>query len=180
MTRCRSTRSLWYPARRLGDRFTATGWMARPFNADSVSFDLGLDAREFHLIGNKRLADLYVTGNVTWKGTDQASSATGTRRCRSRHHRAAGNVGQGTVQHRRLARTRHRQRRRRTTRPPADGPRARFVRGLSAENVSVVMGPDVWLRSQDADIKLTGCGEPHGGARETVQRRPAGTDRRPA
>jgi translocation and assembly module TamB len=35
-------------------------------------------------------------------------------------------------------------------------PATRFVRGLSAENVRVVMGPDVWLRSQDADIKLTG------------------------
>jgi translocation and assembly module TamB len=36
-------------------------------------------------------------------------------------------------------------------------PATRFLRGLSAENVSVVMGPDVWLRSQDADIKLTGA-----------------------
>jgi translocation and assembly module TamB len=35
-------------------------------------------------------------------------------------------------------------------------PAARFIRGLSAENVRVVMGNDVWLRSQDADIKLTG------------------------
>ncbi|MGH9386452.1 MAG: translocation/assembly module TamB domain-containing protein, partial [Vicinamibacterales bacterium] len=36
-------------------------------------------------------------------------------------------------------------------------PATRFVRGLSAENVRVSMGPDVWLRSQDADIKLTGA-----------------------
>jgi translocation and assembly module TamB len=36
-------------------------------------------------------------------------------------------------------------------------PAGRFLRGLSAENVSVVMGNDVWLRSQDADIKLTGA-----------------------
>jgi len=36
-------------------------------------------------------------------------------------------------------------------------PAGRFLRGLSAENVSVVMGNDVWLRSQDSDIKLTGA-----------------------
>jgi len=138
------------------DRFRATGWMARPFNRDSVAFDLGFSTREFHLVGNRRLADLYVTSDVQWRGTDQASSATGV-----------VFVDRGTI-----------------TLPETSDkelfsvedwrelgidsalvgqlgllptPASRFVRGLSAENVRVAMGPDVWLRSQDADIKLTGA-----------------------
>jgi translocation and assembly module TamB len=137
------------------DRFTATGWVARPFNADSVAFDLDLEAREFHAIGNRRLADLFVTANVSWRGTDQASSATG-----------AIVVDRGTIA---LPETSDKELfsiedwRELGIDSAVVGrlgllptPATRFVRGLSAENVTVVMGNDVWLRSQDADIKLTG------------------------
>ncbi len=140
----------------LTDRFRANGWIARPFNADSVSFDLGLDAREFHLIGNRRLADLFVTGQVKWAGTDQASSATGSIV-----------VDRGTIT---LPETSDKELfsvedwRELGIDSAAVGrlgllprPAGRFLRGLSAENVSLVMGNDVWLRSQDADIKLTGA-----------------------
>jgi translocation and assembly module TamB len=138
------------------DRFTASGWIARPFNADSVSFNLRMLAEEFHLIGDRRLADLYVTANVTWAGTDQASSATG---------RVV--VDRGTIA---LPETSDKELfsvedwRELGIDSALVGqlgllprPATRFVRGLSAENVQVVMGPDVWLRSQDADIKLTGA-----------------------
>ena len=137
------------------NRFTATGWIARPFNADSVSFDLTANANEFHLVGNRRLADLFVTANVTWKGTDLASSAGGQVL-----------VDRGTIV---LPETSDKELfsiedwKELGIDSAAVGrlgllpqPATRFLRGLSAENVRVVMGNDVWLRSQDADIKLTG------------------------
>lgn len=140
----------------LNDRFTASGWIARPFNADSVSFDLKMLAREFHLIGDRRLADLYVTADVEWRGTDLVSSATGTvvvdrgiialpetsdKELFSIEDWRELGIDSALVGQLGLL--------------PA--PATRFVRGLSAENVRVVMGPDVWLRSQDADIKLAGA-----------------------
>src|SRR5688500_10689108 len=137
------------------NRFTANGFIARPFNADSVSFDLTAIANEFHLVGNQRVADLFVTANVQWKGTDLASSATG-----------AVVVDRGRIV---LPETSDKELfsiedwRELGIDSAAVGrlgllpqPGARFLRGLSAENVRVVMGNDVWLRSQDADIKLTG------------------------
>jgi translocation and assembly module TamB len=139
----------------LANRFTAEGWMARPFNRDSVSFDLAMHANEFHVIGNKNLADLLITARVDWEGTDQASSARGVVFVnRGEIALPAGTdkelfpledwkelgIDSALVGRLGLLPT----------------PAARFVRGLSAENVNVVMGPDVWLRSQDADIKLTG------------------------
>lgn len=140
----------------LSDRFTASGWIARPFNADSVSFDLAMSAREFHAIGSRTLADLFITADVTWRGTDQASSATGT-----------VVVDRGTIA---LPETSDKELfsvedwRELGIDSALVGslgllprPATRFVRGLSAENVRVVMGNDVWLRSQDADIKLTGA-----------------------
>jgi translocation and assembly module TamB len=140
---------------RLSDRFTASGWLARPFNKDSVAFNLRMQAQEFHLIGDRSLADLYISANVLWQGTDQASSATGTvvvdrgtialpetsdKDLFSVEDWRELGIDSAVVGRLGLLPT----------------PATRFVRGLSAENVRVVMGPDVWLRSQDADIKLTG------------------------
>jgi translocation and assembly module TamB len=140
----------------LSNRFSGSGWIARPFNADSVSFDLTMSAREFHAIGNRRLADLFITADVAWRGTDQASSATGV-----------VVVDRGTIA---LPETSDKELfsiedwRELGIDSALVGrlgllprPATRFVRGLSAENVRVVMGNDVWLRSQDADIKLTGA-----------------------
>ena len=137
------------------NRFTTTGWIARPFNADSVAFELNMLANAFHLMGNKRLADLYVTGNVAWAGTDLASSASGRI-----------TVDQGDIA---LPETSDKELfsiedwKELGIDSAAVGrlgllprPAARFIRGLSANNVQVVMGNNVWLRSQDADIKLTG------------------------
>ena len=139
------------------NRFTTTGWIARPFNADSVSFDLDMIAIAFHLLGNKRLADITLTGRVEWKGTDQASSATGNLEV------TKGDIALPETSDKELYSL------------PSDWrelgidsvavgrlgllprPATRFLRGLSAENVRVEMGNDVWLRSQDADIKLTGA-----------------------
>ena len=137
------------------NRFMATGFVARPFNADSVSFDLTMNANEFHLLGNRRLADLTVTGLVQWKGTDLASSATGNvvvdrgrialpetsdKDLFSIDDWKALGIDSAAVGRLGLL----------------PQPASRFLRGLSAENVRVTMGNDVWLRSQDADIKLTG------------------------
>jgi translocation and assembly module TamB len=139
----------------LSNRFTATGWMARPFNRDSVAFDLHMRAREFNFIDNRRLADLDVTANVEWRGTDLASSATGVvtvdrgdivlpetsdKDLFSIEDWRELGIDSSLVGRLGLLPT----------------PGTRFIRGLSAENVRVQMGPDVWLRSQDADIKLTG------------------------
>jgi translocation and assembly module TamB len=140
----------------LSNRFSATGFVARPFNEDSVSFDLRVRAQRFHLINDRRVADLEVTANVEWRGTDLASSATGIvvvdrgeialpetsdKELFSVEDWKDLGIDSAAVSRLGLM------------------PRAgtRFIRGLSAENVQVVMGPDVWLRSQDADIKLTGA-----------------------
>ncbi len=139
----------------LSDRFTATGQVIRPFNEDSVAFDLSLRADHFHAIGNKNLADLFITARVDWKGTDQASSATGQ-----------VFVDQGEIA---LPETSDKELfsiedwRELGIDSAVVGrlgllprPATRFIRGLSAENVRIVMGPNVWLRSKDADIKLAG------------------------
>jgi translocation and assembly module TamB len=115
-----------------------------------------MSANEFHAIGNRRLADLFVTADVKWRGTDQTSSATGEVL-----------VDRGTIA---LPETSDKELfsledwRELGIDSALVGrlgilprPATRFVRGLSAENVRVVMGNDVWLRSQDADIKLTGA-----------------------
>ena len=139
----------------LSNRFNATGWVARPFNEDSVSFNLAMRADRFHIIGSKNLADLDVTARVDWEGTDQASSARGNvyvdrgrialpetsdKELFSIEDWRELGLDSALVGQLGLLPT----------------PATRFLRGLSAENVSIVMGPDVWLRSQDADIKLTG------------------------
>jgi translocation and assembly module TamB len=115
-----------------------------------------MNARAFHLLGNKRLADLIVTANVAWRGTDLASSASGV-----------VTVDKGEIA---LPETSDKELfsiedwRELGIDSAAVGrlgllprPATRFIRGLSAENVQVRMGNDVWLRSQDADIKLTGA-----------------------
>jgi translocation and assembly module TamB len=139
----------------LTDRFSATGQIVRPFNEDSVSFDLTIRADHFHAIGNKNLADLFITARVDWRGTDQASSAT----------------GQVFVDEGRIALPETSDKELFSVEDWKElgldsalvgqlgllpQPATRFIRGLSAENVRVVMGPNVWLRSQDADIKLGG------------------------
>lgn len=141
---------------RLDQRFTADGFIARPFNRDSISFNLALFANEFRAVDRRNLAEnLDVTANVDWRGTDLASSASGTITV------DRGDIALPETSDKELF-------------PFEDWrelgidsavvgrlgllprPGARFIRGLSANNVRVVMGPDVWLRSQDADIKLTG------------------------
>lgn len=141
----------------LSNRFSATGWIARPFNADSVSFDLRMQAQEFHLINNRQLADLFVTANVVWRGTDLASSATGEVVV------DRGNIVLPETSDKELFSIEDwRDLGIDSTLVGRLGlllptPGTRFIRGLSAEAVQVRMGPDVWLRSQDADIKLTGA-----------------------
>ena len=136
--------------------FRASGWVAHPMHRDSVGFDLEMVARRFHAIGLSRtVADLMVTADVAWKGNERLSVGTGT-----------VYVDEGTIA---LPETSDKE-----LFSLEDwrelgidsvsvgrlgflpGPATRFLGGLSAENVRVAMGPDVWLRSQDANIKLAG------------------------
>jgi translocation and assembly module TamB len=135
--------------------FSTSGWIAHPLNPDSVAFDLGLLANEFHAIGRRTIADLYVTANVQWRGTDLNSTATGVvsvdrgdialPETTDKDLYAVPDwreLGLDSTVYGRLG--------------LVPQPATRFLRGLSAENVRVVMGPDVWLKSQDANIKLAG------------------------
>lgn len=137
------------------DTFSATGTIAHPLNRDSVAFDLRLRAREFHAIGLPRtVADLYVSANIDWKGTDRASVATGN-----------VEVDRGTIA---LPEALDKEL---YSLPPREfsfdepgvsrlgmvpSPMTRFLAGLSAPDVRITMGPQVWLQSRDARIKLGG------------------------
>lgn len=135
--------------------FAALGTISHPLNRDSTSFDVSLKARQFHAIGLKRtLADLFVTADVDWKGTDDASIATGVvlvdrgdivlpeTSDKEYFSYDPSELGIDIQEVGRLG--------------LVPRPLTPFLAGLSAENVRLAMGSDVWLRSQDANIKLTG------------------------
>jgi translocation and assembly module TamB len=137
------------------DDLNIRGWIARPLVEDSVSFDLAARAREFHAIGLERqLADLFIDADVTWRGTDLNSRADGTivvqrgsialpedtdKDLFPIENWAELGIDSSAVGQLGLL-------------PPQA---SRFIAGLTP-SLRIVMGPDVWLRSEDARIKLTG------------------------
>lgn len=139
------------------DALAIRGFVAHPLDTARVAFDLGARAAEFHAIGLERqVADLYIDANVTWVGTDDASRAGG-----------AVTVQRGSIA---LPETTDkelfpiinwRELGLDSTDVRALGllpsQASVFLRGLAAEDVRIVMGPDVWLRSEDAAIKLAGA-----------------------
>jgi len=139
------------------DYLTVGGWIAHPLDTTRVAFDLHARAAEFHAIGLERtLADLTIDANVGWSGTHDASSATGSvvvqRGSIALPETSEKDLfpidnwrelGIDSTDLRRLG--------------LIPGPASTFIRGLSAQNVRIVMGPDVWLRSEDAAIKLAGA-----------------------
>lgn len=139
------------------DFLSLTGWVAHPLNSETVAFQLGARAAEFHAIGLEReLANLFVDANLTWSGTDASSRASG----RVTVQRGSIFLPESTDKDLfpiddwqalgidSLA----------VVRSGLMPQRAsRLLRGVSAQDVQVVMGPDVWLRSEDALIKLTGA-----------------------
>lgn len=139
------------------DVMTLRGWIAHPLTEDSVAFDLAARAAEFHAIGLEReIADLTIDANVTWRGTSAASRADGEITVQkgsialpessdkdlfSVENWAALGLDSTDVSQLGLL--------------PSQA--SIFLRGLEAENVRIAMGPDVWLKSEDALIKLAGA-----------------------
>jgi translocation and assembly module TamB len=137
------------------DDLSITGWIARPLVEDSVSFDLAVRAREFHAIGLERqLADLTIDADVTWRGTDLNSRAAGVIVVQrgaialpedtDKDLFPIENLAELGVDSSAIGRL--------GLIPPQA---SRFIAGLTPA-LRVAMGPDVWLRSEDAAIKLTG------------------------
>jgi len=139
------------------DFLSVRGWIAHPLAEDSVAFDLAARASEFHAIGLERdVADLTIDANVTWKGTSAASRADGeitVQRGSIALPESSDkdlfsvenweSLGLDSTDVSRLGLL------------PSQA--SIFLRGLEAENVRIAMGPDVWLKSEDALIKLAGA-----------------------
>lgn len=123
---------------------------------DDPTFDLQLAASNFHAIANRRIADLWVSGNLRLIGSALAAVLTG-----------AAEVNRGSVYIPELV-----QKRVVRLDDPAlydvvdtslfgtrallPTPSPLFVRNLVVSNARLTMGPDVWLRSSEASINLGG------------------------
>jgi translocation and assembly module TamB len=131
-----------------------TGFVAIDREEDS-SFDLNLEAREFHVIDKRRVGDLTASGRLRFSGNESASVLTGSMTVNegyivipeltSKEIISIDDPNFAAVADTSLA-----------------GERAvlpelpRLLRGLSARNVQISMGSDVRLRSSEANIKLGG------------------------
>lgn len=149
------------------DSLWLTGWAAR-LQPEGAAFDVTLGARDFQAIANRRVAELSLSSNLRLSGTLDRSQLSGSvtlnrgvivipeftgKNLISLDDPELYNVVDTTVFANRalLPRT-----------PPA------FVNNLTVDNVRIAMGPDVRVRSEEADIKLGGAvnvtvGERRGG-----------------
>ncbi len=149
------------------DSLWLTGWAAR-LQPEGAAFDVSLGAREFQAIANRRVAELSLSSNLRLSGTLDRSQLSGSvtlnrgvivipeftgKNLISLDDPELYNVVDTTVFANRalLPKT-----------PPA------FVNNLTVDNVRIAMGPDVRVRSEEADIKLGGAvnvtvGERRGG-----------------
>ena len=122
---------------------------------DDPSFDLSLNATEFHAINRRRTGDLTVSAGLRFSGRESASQLTGsitvnrgyvaipvlsTKEVVSLNDASFASIIDTTLE----------ANRRILPRLP------RLLQGLEARQVSVAMGPDVWMRSAEANIKLGG------------------------
>ena len=134
--------------------FSLGGFVALDREEDS-SFDLGLEAREFHVISKRRVADLVASGNLRFRGSESASVLTGSvtvnegyiviPELTSKEIISIDDPTFAASVDTSLAGTR-----------PVLPELPRLLRGLSARNVQISMGSDVRLRSSEANIKLGG------------------------
>jgi hypothetical protein len=144
-----------------------SGWVARVAEG-GAAFDVSLGARDFQAIANRRIAELSLSGGLRLDGTFDRSRLSGGvtlnsgvivipeftgKKLISLDDPELYNVVDTTVFANRalLPKT-----------PPE------FVRNLTVDNVRIAMGPDVRVRSAEADIKLGGAvnvtvGERRGG-----------------
>lgn len=149
------------------DSLWFTGWVARTEKA-GAAFDVSLGAREFQAIANRRVAELSLSAGLHLSGSLDRSQLSGSvtvnrgvvvippftgKKLISLDDPELYNVVDTTVFANRalLPKT-----------PPA------FVNNLTVDNVRITMGPDVRVRSDEADIKLGGAvnvtvGERRGG-----------------
>lgn len=146
------------------------GWVARLIDqGGGAAFDVSLGARDFQAIANRRVADLSLSAGLRLNGTLDRSRLSGNvtvnrgvivippftgKQLISLDDPELYNVVDTTVFANRalLPRT-----------PPE------FVNNLTVDNVRITMGPDVRVRSEEADIKLGGAvnvtvGERRGGS----------------
>ena len=122
---------------------------------EDPSFELSLNANEFHAIDRRRTGDLTVSAGLRFSGRESASQLTGsitvnkgyvaipvlsTKEVISLNDPAFASIIDTTLE----------ANRRILPRLP------RLLQGIEARQVSITMGPDVWLRSPEANIKLGG------------------------
>lgn len=123
---------------------------------DDPSFDLTLGAREFHVINKQRIGDLDISAGLRLQGKQSASELSGNVTVNdgyvvipplsSKDVVSLDDPDLYMVVDTTLAANRSLL----PKAPPA------IVRGLTVRNVQISMGPDVRLRSEEANIKLGG------------------------
>lgn len=138
------------------DSLWIAGWVART-EKEGAAFDVSLGARDFQAIANRRVAELSLSAGLRLSGSLDRSRLSGNatvnrgviiipeftgKKLISLDDPELYNVVDTTVFANRalLPKT-----------PPA------FVNNLTVENVRIAMGPDVRVRSEEADIKLGGA-----------------------
>ncbi|HSA57063.1 MAG TPA: translocation/assembly module TamB domain-containing protein, partial [Gemmatimonadaceae bacterium] len=130
---------------------TRGNWIASPLDS-SRAFDLNFRARNFHAIGLPAVADLYMSADVHLRGTWRDSEARGSVTVNS------GSIAIPDFPDKQLFPIRDPdvlERERETLERLNLLPRTfGLAAGLSVPDLTVRVGPDVWLRSDDANIKL--------------------------
>lgn len=128
-------------------------WIVHPLDTLNSRFNVDVGARDFHVIGMRQLADLNVSASILLRGSLLRSSAGGRVVVNSgtiyipeftarKQLFVIDEVVVDTALFTDIGLFR---------RAPS-----RLVAGMTVQDLDIVMGPDVWLRSDEADIKLAG------------------------
>jgi translocation and assembly module TamB len=128
-------------------------WIAHLLQSDSSrAFDLRFRARNFHAIGRSDVADLYMSADVLLRGTWASSIATGSVVVNSGHIAIPELPDKQlfTIDDPDFLRRERETLERLDLLPRTFG----LAQGLSVPSLTVRVGPDVWLQSDDARIKL--------------------------
>lgn len=140
--------------RTAADAVGLTGWIAFSDIANP-RFDLRLLANEFHGINNRRIADLWVSGDLRLRGSATAATLTGSASVDRGNIYIPELTAKHVVQLDEAAllgivdTALHGDRAVLPSPPPA------LVRNLEVRDASIAMG-DVWLRSTEANINIGG------------------------
>ncbi len=125
-------------------------------DAADPAFALRLDAQRFNVLNDPRVADLDLTGALQLAGRRSGSSLTGGFTVDRGEIRLPELYRKQLIslddpnQYRVVDTTAF------TERPIATGVDTVFMNNLALRNVQIRMGPDVWLRSEEANINLGG------------------------